>query len=141
MFSFYIFGLKLTGEYKMDKEATQKANSRIVLAFVLIAVGVLWMLKRLGIHFEFPVIHLNHLFMPIRHFFNGLGHFIFSWQVVLILVGLILMAGKRSAGIVLIIVGGIFLLPKILLFPPFNITYVLPVVLIGAGVVMIARYV
>lgn len=125
----------------MEKESTQKENSRIVLAFVLIAIGVLWMLKRMGIYFEIPVIHLKHLIIPVRHIFSGWGHFIFSWQVVLILVGLILMAGKRPAGIVLIIVGGIFLLPKILLFPPFSISYVLPVVLIGAGVVMIARYV
>lgn len=126
---------------KMEKESTQKENSRIVLAFVLIAIGVLWMLKRMGIYFEIPVIHLKHLIIPVRHLFNDLGHFLFSWQVVLILVGLILMAGKRSSGIVLIIVGGIFLLPKILLFPPFSITYVLPAVLIAAGVVMIARYV
>jgi hypothetical protein len=125
----------------MEKEATQKDKSRLVLAFILIAVGALWMLKRLGIHFEFPVIHLNHLFFPVRQIFSSLGHFIFSWQVILILVGLILMAGKRSAGIVLIIVGGIFLLPKIMFFPPLSITYVLPAVLIAAGVVMIARYV
>jgi hypothetical protein len=125
----------------MEKESTQKENSRIVLAVVLIAVGVLWMLKRMGIYFEFPVIHLNHLFIPVRQIFSGWGDFIFSWQVVLILVGLVLMAGKRSVGIVLIIVGGIFLLPKIIFFPPLNITYILPALLIGAGVVIIARYV
>ena len=125
----------------MEKESTQKENSRIVLAFVLIAVGVLWMLKKLGIYYEFPVIQLKHLLIPVRQIFSGWGDFIFSWQVVLILVGLILMAGKRSAGTVLIIVGGIFLLPKIIFFPPFSITYVLPALLIGAGVVIIARYV
>lgn len=125
----------------MEKESTKKDNSRVVLAFVLIAVGVLWMLRRLGIYFEIPVIHLKQLIIPVRHIFSGWGHFIFSWQVVLILVGLLLMAGRRSAGMVLIIVGGIFLLPKIILFPPLNITFLLPAVLIAAGVVMIARYV
>jgi hypothetical protein len=50
------------------------------------------------------------------------------------------MAGRRSAGIVLIVIGGIFLIPKIFMVPHITISLLLPMVLIGLGVVLIARH-
>ncbi|MBT3382071.1 MAG: hypothetical protein HN778_09935 [Prolixibacteraceae bacterium] len=122
----------------MDNE-THKDNSRIIFAFVLIGIGVLWILRKLGFYIDLPNIHWENIFYPFRQIFHGWGHFIFSWQMVLIIVGLILMAGKRSAGIVLIVVGGVFILPKIFLLQGITISFLLPVVLIGLGVAMVAR--
>ena len=117
----------------------QKDNSRVVLAFVLIAVGVLWILRKLGFYIDFPTINWHGIFYPIRQFFHGWGHFIFSWQMILIIVGLILLAGKRSLGIVFIVVGGVFILPKVFYFPGLTFSFFIPVLLIGIGVAIVAK--
>lgn len=118
---------------------TKKDNSRIVLAFVLIGVGIFWALRKIGFHFEFPMVLWENVFYPLRHVFHGIGHFIFSWPMILILIGGVLMAGKRPVGLVLIIVGGIFILPKMFFFPGLTISFALPVLLIGIGIAMVAR--
>ena len=121
----------------MNNEPQKKDNSRVVLAFVLIGIGMLWILRKLG--FYFPEIHWGNLFFPIHGFFQGIGHVVFSWPMILIIIGLVLMAGKRKSGVVLIIVGGLFLLPRIFLFHGLTVSLLLPVLLIGIGVAMVAR--
>ena len=118
-----------------------KNNSNILLAVILIVIGGLWLLRQLGIYIEFPRIHLHELFFPIRNLFRDFWHFIFSWQIILIIIGLILLAGKRSTGgLVLIIIGGLFLLPDILMIPGFTAALIFPVVLIAVGVTLIAKH-
>ena len=120
-------------------EKTNK-NSNIVLAVILIVIGGLWLLRQMGIYIDFPRIHLHDLFFPIRNLFRDFWHFVFSWQIILIVIGLILLAGKRSTGgLVLIIIGGLFLLPEIFYIPGFTAALILPVVLIGVGVALIAK--
>jgi hypothetical protein len=117
----------------------RRNNSRVVLAVVLIIIGTLWLLRKIGFYFEFPNFYFEHIFSPIRQAFHGLWHFIFSWPMILIIIGLVLMAGKRSSGIVLIIVGGVFLLPRIFFFPGLTVSFLLPVLLIAFGVALVAR--
>ena len=117
----------------------QKDNSRIVLAFVLIGIGILWILRKLGFYINLPDINWHGIFFPIRHFFHGWGHFIFSWQMILIIVGLVLLAGKRSLGIVFIIIGGVFILPKLFYFPGLTFSLIFPVLLIGIGLAMVVK--
>jgi hypothetical protein len=121
------------------QDKSENRNSRVVLAFVLIGIGSLWLLRKLGVYFEIPRIYLHNIFFPFRDLFHDLTHFIFSWQIVLIMVGLILMAGKRSAGVALIVVGGIFLLPKIFILPGLTFSMFFPVLLVGLGIALIAR--
>ncbi len=118
---------------------SENSNSRVVLAFVLIGIGSIWLLRKLGLHFELPQIFLQNFFFPFKNMFHDLTHFIFSWQMILIIVGLILMAGKRSAGVVLIAIGGIFLLPRIFILPGFTFSMFFPVLLVGLGIALIAR--
>lgn len=118
---------------------TKKDNSKLILAFVLIGIGIVWILKRLGIYINFPEIHWYKIFEPIRMMFHNWGHFIFSWQMIFIIIGLILLAGKRSSGIVFIIVGGFFILPKIFFFPGLTISLFLPVLLIGIGIAIVLK--
>lgn len=117
----------------------ERNNSKVVLAWILIGIGVLWILRKIGFYFELPHFYLQNIFYPIKQAFQGLFHFIFSWQIVLIVVGLILMAGKRSAGIVLIVIGGIFMLPKIFFLPGLTFSMFFPVLLVGIGVAIIVR--
>jgi len=115
-------------------------NSNIILAVILIVIGGLWLLRQLGIYIDLPRIHLQDLFFPIRNLFRDFWHFVFSWQIILIVIGLILLAGKRSTGgLVLIIIGGLFLLPEIFYIPGFTAALILPVVLIGVGVALIVK--
>ncbi len=116
-----------------------KINSRTVFAFVLIGVGVFWVLRQLGVYYEFPQFILENVFYPIRQIFYRFSHFIFSWPMILIIIGGVLLAGKRSIGLVFIIVGGIFILPKLFFIPGITISLLLPVLLIGIGVAMVAR--
>lgn len=117
----------------------QNNNSKVVLAYVLIGIGVIWILRKIGLYFEIPHFYFQHIFSPFKNIFHDLIHFLFSWQMILIIVGLIMMAGKRSAGIVLIVIGGIFLLPKFLFLPGLTFSMFFPVLLVGLGIAMIAR--
>ena len=114
-------------------------NSKIIFAYVLIGVGVFWTLRKLGIYYEFPQYILEHIFYPIRQILGNVSHIIFSLPMILIIIGSVLLAGKRSIGLVFIIVGGIFILPKLFFLPGITISLVLPVLLIGIGVAMVAR--
>jgi hypothetical protein len=117
----------------------QNNNSKVVLAWVLIGIGIFWILRKIGLYFNFPDFYFHNIFYPFKNLFHDFSHFIFSWQMVLIMVGLILLAGRRSAGIVLIVVGGIFLLPKFLVVPGLTFSMFFPVLLVGLGVALIAR--
>ena len=116
-----------------------KNNSRTVFAFVLIAVGIFWTLRQLGVYYEFPQFILENVFYPIRQVFYRFSHFLFSWPMILIIIGGVLLAGKRSIGLVFLIVGGIFILPKLFFIPGITISLLFPVLLIGIGVAMVAR--
>ncbi len=122
----------------MDNEI-KKDNSRLVFAAVLIFVGIIWLLRKVGLHIDLSWIHLENIFYPIRHLFRNFGHFIFSWPMILIVIGLLLLAGKRSVGIVFIVIGGIFILPRLFFIPGLSISLLLPLFLIGIGIAMVAR--
>ena len=122
----------------MSKEQN-KNNSRTIFAFVLIGVGIFLTLRQLGVYYEFPQFILENIFYPLRQVFYRVSHFVFSWPMILIIIGGVLLAGKRSVGLVFIIVGGIFILPKLFFVPGITISLLLPVLLIGIGVAMVAR--
>ncbi len=117
----------------------QKDNSRETIALVLIGIGLFWLVKQSGAFFFFPEFHLPNIFAPMRNLFHGISHFIFSWPMILIVVGLILMSGKRSGGLVLLIIGAIFILPKIFVLSIGALFILFPLILIGLGIALIAR--
>ena len=124
--------------FRMSNEQ-HKNNSRTVFAFVLIAVGIFWTLRQLGVYYEFPQYILENIFYPIRQVFYRFSHFVFSWPMILIIIGGVLLAGKRSIGLVFVIVGGIFILPKLFFLPGITISLLFPILLVGIGVAMVAR--
>jgi hypothetical protein len=130
----------MKGENKMESEQ-KKDNSRVTLAIVLIALGLVWLLNKVAPSLEIIGLQFKNLFIPFNHLFFNWGNFLFSWQMVFIIVGLVLLARKRSFGIVLIIVGGLFLAPKILVLPHITLSFILPAILIGAGIALIAKFI
>lgn len=115
-------------------------NSKNVLAIILIVLGGMWLLQELGVYINFPSFHFNELFFPFHSIFHNFWRLAFSWPVILIIVGLILMAGKRSrGGIILIILGGFFLLPRIFMLSGITAAVIFPVALIAVGIALIVR--
>jgi len=115
-------------------------NSAILPAIILIVIGGFWFLRQLGLILGFPRFHFYEIVFPFRNLFHHFGSVIFSWQAVLIFTGLLLMTGKRTtAGLLLLCIGGLLLLPKIFFIPGITAVLILPVILIGIGVALIAR--
>lgn len=117
----------------MKKENSEN-SSKITLAVILIIVGIFWLFGQLSIH-----LHLEEIFRPLWPLFSKAGSLIFSWPMILVLIGLILIAGNRSGGWILIFLGGVFLLPKIFLIPAFPVSIIFPLALILAGGMLIVR--
>ncbi|WP_297091134.1 hypothetical protein [uncultured Draconibacterium sp.] len=122
-----------------QEKVSRKQNSGEVLALVLIGIGLVWILKQTGFFFNFPLFNLHGIFSPITNAFHGIGNLFFSWPVILIIIGVVLMAGKRSGGVVLIVIGGVFLLPKLFIISGAAIVFLFPVLLIVLGILLIAR--
>lgn len=123
----------------MENQTVQQDNSRKTLAIVLIVVGILLILKKSGAFLQFPFFHFNNIFFPIQNAFHSVGHLLFSWPVVLLLVGAVLLAGRRTGGWILIVIGGLFLLPKLFVLSGAALIVLLPLILIGAGIAIVAR--
>jgi hypothetical protein len=136
----YICSHQIKRDSKMESEQ-KKDNSRVTLAIVLIVLGIVLLLHKTAPALEIIGLQIKHLFIPFKHLFFNWGNFLFSWQMVLIVIGLVLLAGKRSFGIVLIVLGGLFLVPKILVFPHITLSFILPAILIGAGIVLIVKFI
>lgn len=116
-----------------------KNNNGTLLAIFLIVIGVIWLIQRSVIYINMPDFYWNNFYLPIRPAFHGIRHLIFSWPVIIIIVGLVLMAGRRKSGAVFIAIGGIFLIPKIIHIPLITATLIVPIALITVGVLLIAK--
>lgn len=112
----------------------KRDQSRLFIAVILIVVGGLWTLKELGINLP-----LEQIFAPFTWIFSRLGRIIFSWPMVLLVIGLILVSGNHRAGWILVALGGFFLLPKIFAWQPFPFGLVFPLAVLFTGVLIITR--
>jgi predicted membrane protein len=103
---------------------SQDSNrSRMVIGLIIIAAGAMLLFRNLN-------------------FFPPYFNFLFSWKMILVIVGLIVFmnSSNKTSGIILIAVGGIFLIPDILGVPYFNTwRVVLPVLLIVVGLLILLR--
>ncbi len=71
----------------------------------------------------------------------GWKHIFFSWQMLLIAIGLISLSSRDNwvPGVILVTIGGFFLLPRLFFLPP-NFTHLFwPAILIVAGLLIIFR--
>ncbi len=102
----------------MNTTRTSSNRGKIVAGLILIAVGILFLLRQMGYIFPF---------------------WVFTWPMILIVVGLLNGAkhGFRGGGwLILIGLGGVFLLDQI--YPIYHLTrYAWPLFIIGAGLFMI----
>lgn len=103
----------------------QHESNRFIIGILLVIAGFILILEKTSVLPE-----------PLNHFINDI---IFSWQMLLIVIGIVTMAGSgnKTPGIVLISVGGFFLIPELFtdFFGSFNFFW--PALFIVIGVVML----
>uniref|UniRef100_UPI0032170809 LiaF transmembrane domain-containing protein n=1 Tax=uncultured Draconibacterium sp. TaxID=1573823 RepID=UPI0032170809 len=121
------------------EKVPQKENTRETLALVLIGIGLLWILKQMGIFHHISFFHFDNIFRPFHNVLHNVGNIFFSWPMILIIIGIVLLAGKRSGGLVLLIIGGIFILPKLLIISGVSIILLFPLLLIAIGIALVAK--
>lgn len=116
--------------------ATEKKNdgSTLFFAIVMIVLGSIWALNELGFHLQ-----LEQLFAPFKWVYSKVGRIIFSWPMLMMVAGLILVSGKRSGGWVLVALGVVFLIPKVFVIPGFPASLFFPMALLFTGVYLIIR--
>ena len=101
----------------------QRSNKRAVLGVILVIVG-------------FILIGANFNIFPF-----GLRNIVFSWQAVLILIGLFFLLSREAnaSGWILIGIGGFFLIPRLWDVPWGWHELFWPAMLLGLGAVLIVR--
>lgn len=99
------------------------SNKRMSFGIFLIALGVFWILERLGLIPEF------------------LGDILISWQMLLIGIGVFsLIGGNKTSGVILIIIGSFFIIPEIAPIPYELRRIGWPLIIIGIGVVLLITH-
>ncbi len=111
----------------MEPNETKHDNGqqmkKYLIGVIIIVAGFLLLLSNTG-------------FLPYE-----LRHILFSWQMLLIGIGVISLFSNenRTPGIILIMIGGFFILPRIFDFP-FNMWHLFwPLILIGVGVLILTK--
>jgi len=105
------------------EEHINKASKRGTFGIILILIGFILIARITDI--------IPHDFVQ----------YIFTWQTLLILIGVVLISSRenKSTGLILILVGGIFLLPDIIHIPFAIRRFFWPILLISVGVIIILR--
>lgn len=98
--------------------------------------------KRLGIGIVFLFLGAVFLFNNIGLIPHTLKYYLFSWQMILIVIGLFLLAGNKNqkAGIILIAIGVLFIIPGILGFARIGLGQLWPLVFVGIGIYILIRH-
>ncbi len=114
--------METNGELK-DREHDKMSNSntRVIIGVILVLAGMFLVLRNTGL---FP---------------DYLENIIFSWPMLLVTIGLVMTVGsaERTAGIIVMAVGGFFLIPRIFseTFHIYNLFW--PSIFIIAGILFI----
>lgn len=115
---------------RLDDENAEKPENnrnrhdkRLGLGIVFIFIGIVFVLSNLGL-IPFPV-----------------RHYVFSWQMILIVIGLFSIAGNRNKtqGLIMIGIGVVFMMPGILGFPGLGLSSLWPLALIGLGAYILLK--
>lgn len=100
----------------------RKSDKRLYFGVILIALGVILILERLNL-------------IP-----ESVADILISWQMLLVGIGVLsLIGGNRTAGTILIVIGGTFLIPELITVPHELRRIYFPLILVGIGVAILLR--
>ena len=121
-----------------NREMKEKKSGGSFLGFILITIGIIWLLKETGWHVGLPgwgmLQESTSDFFNIFHF----GAWSVTWPVILLVVGVVLIAGRRLIGAFLIVFALLLFLPVIIV-PGIIAMLFFPVVLVIAGIIIISK--
>jgi hypothetical protein len=123
----------------MEKNIEQRKHSGSFLAYVLIILGILWILKQSGWDIHFP--NIGAFFSGIGHFFGNMVHWSGAAMLpfLVILAGIILITGRRFFGALLLVILILILIPHFLIIPGILMILFLPVILIVIGIIILTK--
>lgn len=99
-----------------------RGDKRLYFGIILIVLGVILILERLNL-------------IP-----ESLADMLISWQMLLIGIGVLsVIGGNRTAGTILIVIGGTFLIPELITVPHELRRIYFPLILVGIGVAILFR--
>jgi predicted membrane protein len=113
-------------ENEMNKPSRRaETSNRFIIGILLIIAGLILVVKKSTVLPE-----------PLDHFIDDI---IFSWQMLLVVIGIIVLAGSdnKTPGIIMIAVGGFFMIPELFtdFFRSFNFFW--PAIFIVIGIVLL----
>ena len=118
-----------------NHQMRERRGSGSFLGVMLIIAGLLWLLKETGwYHMGLTGWHTVSGFLKGFHFGTWSG----SWPVVLLVVGIVLVSGRRILGVLLIFLALLLFLPG-LVIPGIVAILLFPVLLVIAGIILISR--
>jgi predicted membrane protein len=104
-------------------ERGHQTNKRIYFGVFLIVIGSIWIFERLDL-------------IP-----GFVGDILISWQMLLIGIGTFsIIGGNRTTGLILILIGGFFLIGEVVEIPYELRKIVWPMLLVGVGVILLFRH-
>ena len=121
------------------EEHSRRKESGSSLAWILIIIGLLLIMKRSGWGIDLPGI--GPVFAGIGQFMRDVVHFVvqIGWPVVLIIAGIMLLIGRKLIGGVILFLLLLFFLPGFILIPGILLFVFLPLILIIAGIVILTK--
>ncbi|MBC8004099.1 MAG: hypothetical protein H7X84_01385 [Verrucomicrobia bacterium] len=123
----------------MERSYEQKRNKGTFWAYVLIIVGILWIMKRSGWDINLP--GFGGFFSAIALFFGNLAHWSAgaTLPILLLLAGIILIAGRRFIGALLLVFLILIILPHFLIIPGILMIIFFPLILIIIGIIILTK--
>lgn len=123
----------------MERHIEHRRHSGSFWAYVLIILGVIWILSKSGWDVNLP---------SLGDFFAGIGNFfgnLINWSagatlpILILLAGIVLIAGRRFFGALLIALLILILIPHFLVVPGILMVVFLPLILIIVGIVILTK--
>jgi hypothetical protein len=137
MHTIYLYIIKKY--HQMERHCEQRRHSGSFWAYVLIIGGLLWIMSKSGWDIHLP---------GLGDFFNGIGQFfghLGTWSagaflpLLVILAGIILIAGRRFFGALFLVILIMILVPHFLIIPGILMFLFFPVLLIIIGIIILTK--
>lgn len=123
----------------MERHCEHKRHSGSFWAYVLIIVGILWILKKSGWDINLPGI--GDFFAGLGHLFGNMAHWSAGafFPLLIILAGIVLLAGRRFLGALFLVLILMMVLPHFLIIPGILMVVFFPVILIVIGIIILTK--
>ncbi len=120
--------------YRTERSHKGRASG---LGTILLIIGIIWLLKETGWQFHLHGGEFGNIIAGFASFLGAIA-WIVSIPVILLIVGILLITGRKVLGTILVILGILFLLNN-LIIPGFVMILFSPIVLIIIGVLLLIK--